>query len=133
MMRSAILCTAVILVAAAVAQSDLPEFTTDDRKAILDANLTGWWAVIDRTDPRGPTAGYFSIRPDGTSVLTDPNCQFLLAPSWEYERGVLTFTFPGEGEVAMVVLAVPTGWGGTLVVKDSNNLRFLSPDPYDPC
>ena len=118
-----------MLVAAAKAQSDLPEFTTDDRQAILDADLTGWWAVIDRTDPRGPTAGYFSVRPDGRSVLTDPNCQFLVAPSWSYEGGVMTFTFPGEGEVEMVILAVPTGWGGTLVVKDSNNRRSLSPDP----
>ena len=45
----------------------------------------------------------------------------------------MTFTFPGEGEVEMVVLAVPTGWGGTLVIEDSDNWVFLSPDPYDPC
>ena len=130
--RSA-LWAAGLLVAAALAYSDLPDYTTDDRQAILDADLTGWWAVIDRTDPRGPTAGYFSVRPNGTTVLTDPNCRVLLTPSWSYEDGVMTFTFPGEGEVEMVVLAVPTGWGGTLVVEDSNNWQFLSPDPYDPC
>ena len=130
-----VLCCAVGLLATAVAiaQSSLPEFTTDDQQAILDADLTGWWAVIDRTDPRGSTAGYFSVRPDGTTVLTNPSCGVLATPSWEYEDGVMTFTFPGEGEVEMVVLAVPTGWRGTLVIEDSNNWKFLSPDPYGPC
>ena len=54
-----VLCSAVLLLvgAAAIAQSSPPEFTTDDQQAILDADLTGWWAVIDRTDPRGSTAG----------------------------------------------------------------------------
>ena len=131
-MRRAILWVAVLL-AAAVARADLPDYTTNDWQAILDADLTGWWAVIDRTDPRGSTAGYFSVRPDGTTVLANTSCGVLATPSWEYEDGVMTFTSPGEGSVEMVVLAVPTGFGGTLVIEDSNNWVFLSPDPYDPC
>ena len=132
-MRRAILWAAVLLLAAAAAHADLPDYTTNDRQAIRDADLTGWWTVIDRSDPRGSTASYFSVRPDGTTVLADTSCGVLATPSWEYEGDVLTFTFPGEGSVEMVVLAVPTNFGGTLVIEDSNNWEFLSPDPYSPC